>query len=47
MMSALPRDLAMARCRCRVMLSIMLLSHGGDGAVEATWPRRDIDAESC
>jgi hypothetical protein len=47
MMSALPRDLAMAQCRCRVMLSIMLPSHGGDGAVEVTWSRRDINAESC
>jgi hypothetical protein len=29
------------------MLAIMLLSHAGDGATKATWPRRDIDAESC
>jgi hypothetical protein len=29
------------------MLETMLLSHVGDGATEAAWPRRDIDAESC
>jgi hypothetical protein len=39
-------DLAMARCRCQVMLTIMLSSYDGDGAVEATWPPHDVDAES-
>jgi hypothetical protein len=29
------------------MLVTVLLSHAGDGAAEVTWPRRDIDAESC
>jgi hypothetical protein len=29
------------------MLATMLLSHAGDGAAETTWPRRDIDTESC
>jgi hypothetical protein len=29
------------------MLVIMLLSHAGDDAVGATWPRHDVDAESC
>jgi hypothetical protein len=24
-----------------------LLSHAGDVAAEATWPWRDVDAESC
>jgi hypothetical protein len=48
----------MARCLCRVMLAmalprrlgngVMLLpSHAGDGATEATWPWRDIIAEPC
>jgi hypothetical protein len=36
----------MARCRCQVMLTIMLSSYDGDGAVEATWPPHDVDAES-
>jgi hypothetical protein len=27
------------------MLTIMLLSHTSDGAVGATWPRHDVDAE--
>jgi hypothetical protein len=25
----------------------MLPSHAGDGVAEATWPRRDVDVESC
>jgi hypothetical protein len=29
------------------MLVTALLSHAGDGTVEATWPRRNVDAESC
>jgi hypothetical protein len=37
----------MGRCRCRVMLASMLPSHAGDGAAEATWSRRDVNAESC
>jgi hypothetical protein len=32
------KDLAMAQCRCRVMLATMLLSHASDGVAEATWP---------
>jgi hypothetical protein len=27
--------------------AMYILSHAGDGAVEVTWPRRDVDAESC
>jgi hypothetical protein len=26
---------------------IMLPSHAGDGAAKASWPQRDVDAESC
>jgi hypothetical protein len=40
-------DLATARCRCRVMLMTILLSHAGDGAAKVTWPQHDVDAESC
>jgi hypothetical protein len=29
---ALPDDLAATRCRCRVMLVMVLLSHAGDNA---------------
>jgi hypothetical protein len=29
------------------MLATMLLSHDGDGTAEASWPRRDVDIESC
>jgi hypothetical protein len=29
------------------MLETVLLSHAGDSATEATWPRRDVDVESC
>jgi hypothetical protein len=25
----------------------MLLSHAGDGATESTWPRHNVDIESC
>jgi hypothetical protein len=28
------------------MLATMLLSHAGDDAAEATWPRCDVDVES-
>jgi hypothetical protein len=56
--SAAEVTLAMARCGCRVMLAmvlsrqlgrdlILVLSHASDGATEATWPRRDVGAESC
>jgi hypothetical protein len=38
--------LVIVRCRCRVMLPRMLPIHDGDGAAEATWPRRDVDVES-
>jgi hypothetical protein len=40
-------DLAATRCRCRVVLAMVLSSHADDGAAEVTWLRRDIDAESC
>jgi hypothetical protein len=29
------------------MLVTMLPSHAGDDDAEATWPRHDVDAESC
>jgi hypothetical protein len=29
------------------MLTMILLSHAGDDAAEATWPQRDVDAELC
>jgi hypothetical protein len=29
------------------MLATLLPSHAGDGAAEASWPRRDVDIESC
>jgi hypothetical protein len=29
------------------MLATMLSSHVGDDVAEETWPRRDVDAESC
>jgi hypothetical protein len=45
-MTTLRDDLATTRCRCRVMLATMLLSHAHDDAAEVTWPRRDVDAES-
>jgi hypothetical protein len=45
--TTLSGDLAVARCRCRVMLATKLPSHEGNDAVGATWPRRDVDAESC
>jgi hypothetical protein len=45
--TVLPGDLAMARCRCRVMWVMVLSSHAGDGPVEETWPRCDVNAESC
>jgi hypothetical protein len=40
-------NIATMRCRCRVMLMMVLPSHPGDGAAGATWPWRDVDAESC
>jgi hypothetical protein len=40
-------DLATVRYRCRVMLVTVLLSLAGDGATRMTWPRHDVDAESC
>jgi hypothetical protein len=45
--TALSGDLATATCRCRVMLVTMLSGHAGNDAARATWPRRDVDAESC
>jgi hypothetical protein len=29
------------------MLATMLPNHGRDDAAKSTWPRRDVDAESC
>jgi hypothetical protein len=40
-------NLVVARCRCRVMLAVMLLSHAGNGTAEATWSRWDVDVKSC
>jgi hypothetical protein len=37
----------MVQCRYYVMLAIMLLSYAGDCAVRVTWPRHDVDVESC
>jgi hypothetical protein len=34
-------------CRCRVMLATVLSNHADDGAIEATWLRRDVDVVSC
>jgi hypothetical protein len=45
--TTLPGELAIAQCRCRVMLAIMLSSHVGNDATEATWPGHDVDNESC
>jgi hypothetical protein len=46
-MATLLRCLAVAQCRCQVMLATMLPSHASDDAIETTWPRRDVDAKSC
>jgi hypothetical protein len=40
-------DLAVTRCRCRVMVVTILSSHAGDGAARVTWQHHDVDAESC
>jgi hypothetical protein len=40
-------DLATTRCRCRVMLVTVPLSHAADDVAEATWSRHDVDAKSC
>jgi hypothetical protein len=40
-------DQAIAWRRCRVMLTMVLLSPAGNDAVEATWPQCDVDVESC
>jgi hypothetical protein len=37
--------LVMARCRCQIMLVIVLPSHASDGTAKATWPRRDVGIE--
>jgi hypothetical protein len=29
------------------MLARVQSSHAGDGATRVTWPRHDVDAESC
>jgi hypothetical protein len=39
LVTALPRQLG-----CDAMY---MLSHAGDGAAAVTWPRHDVDAESC
>jgi hypothetical protein len=38
-------DLVTARCRCRVMLAIMLSSYACDDTAEATW--HNVDVKSC
>jgi hypothetical protein len=43
----LPVKMVAMRCRCRVMLATMLLSHVGDDTGGATWARRDVNVESC
>jgi hypothetical protein len=47
LVTTLPENLAVAQCRCRVILATILLSHAGDDAAGVTWPRRNEDAESC
>jgi hypothetical protein len=47
LVTVLPGDLAIARCRYRVMLARMLSSHAGDNIARATWPWHDVDVESC
>jgi hypothetical protein len=37
----------MARCRCRVILVMVLPSHAGDDVAEATWTRCYVDVVSC
>jgi hypothetical protein len=37
----------MARCQCQVMLATALPTHAGDGVTKVTWPRRDVDVDSC
>jgi hypothetical protein len=39
--------LSVARCKCQVILVIVLPSHAGVGDVEAILPWRDVDVESC
>jgi hypothetical protein len=29
------------------MLAMVLSSHAGDGGIMVTWPRCDVDAETC
>jgi hypothetical protein len=38
--------LVVARCRCRVILTIVLPSHASDGTAEVTWSRHDVGAKS-
>jgi hypothetical protein len=40
-------NLAAARCRCLVMLVIMLPSHAGDGTAGVTCLQHSVDAKSC
>jgi hypothetical protein len=44
--SAVEATMVVARCRCRVMLTIVLPSYASDGTIEATWPRCDVGADS-
>jgi hypothetical protein len=37
----------MTRCRCEVILMMVLLSHADNGVAGAIWPLRDIYAKSC
>jgi hypothetical protein len=39
-------DLTMMCYRCQDMLAMVLPSHAGDDAVEATWSQCDVDAKS-
>jgi hypothetical protein len=44
--SAAEATLVATRCRCRVILVTVLLSHASDGAAEATLPQCGVGAES-
>jgi hypothetical protein len=37
----------MARCRCRIMLVMVMSSPAGNGGAKMTSPLRDVDVESC
>jgi hypothetical protein len=40
-------ELATTRCRCRIMLTTMILSRAGNDTAGTTWSWRDIDVDSC